>query len=62
MLLICPQLALAMPVSKCTPVAVATEPTPAVSRPSYLWHGVLSLILPAVMWLLGTEGSLPLHY
>jgi hypothetical protein len=63
MLLVCPQLAVAMPVSQCQAAVVATAPTPApAASSSYLWHGVLTLILPAVMWLLGAEGTLPLHY
>lgn len=65
MLLICPQLALAMPSPQSRPAAVVTAPTPAptpAAPRTYVWHGMLALIMPAVMWLLGTEGKLPLNF
>jgi hypothetical protein len=61
MLLICPQLALAMPLFRQPPAAAVTAPTPAAPR-AHFWHGVLALTLAAVMYVLAVDGNLPLHY
>jgi len=61
MLLICPQLALAMPFSHHQPAPAVTKPEPAAPR-AHFWHGVLALATTAAMYVLGVDGNLPLHY